>query len=127
MTKTQRTKLSKLVREYVILRDKVCLRCGSPERLQASHIYPKGRYRKMEFNVDNLKALCVGCHLYWWHKNPIEAKEWAEKTLGKVRLNRLKKEANTINTNKLDFKKIQTELKNKIGEIIWVMIIKFYK
>jgi 5-methylcytosine-specific restriction endonuclease McrA len=118
MTKTQRTKLSKLVREYVILRDKVCLRCGSPERLQASHIYPKGRYRKMEFNVDNLKALCVGCHLYWWHKNPIEAKEWAEKTLGKVRLNRLKKEANTINTNKLDFKKIQTELKNKIGEII---------
>jgi len=117
MTKAQKTKLNKLVREYVVLRDKVCLRCGKSDRLHASHIYPKGKFRKMQFNVDNVKALCLGCHLYWWHKHPIEAKEWAEKTLGKVRLNRLKKEANTINKNKLDFKQLESELKNKIGEI----------
>lgn len=72
----------------------------------------------MQFNVENVKALCLGCHLYWWHKHPIEAKEWAEKTLGKVRLNRLKKEANTINKNKLDFKQLESELKNKIGELL---------
>ena len=117
MTKAQKTKLNKLVREYVVLRDKVCLRCGKSDRLHASHIYPKGKFRKMQFNVDNVKALCLGCHLYWWHKHPIEAKEWAEKTLGKARLNRLKKEANSINKNKLDFKELETELKNKIGEI----------
>lgn len=117
MTKAQKTKLNKLVKEYVVLRDKVCLRCGKSDRLHASHIYPKGKFRKMQFNVDNVKALCVGCHLYWWHKHPIEAKEWAEKTLGKARLNRLKKEANSINKNKLDFKQIESELKNKIGEI----------
>ena len=117
MTKAQKTKLNKLVREYVVLRDKVCLRCGKSDRLHASHIYPKGKFRKMQFNVDNVKALCLGCHLYWWHKHPIEAKEWAEKTLGKARLNRLKKQANTINKNKLDFKQLESELKNKIGEI----------
>ena len=117
MTKAQKNKLNKLVREYVILRDKVCLRCGKSDRLHASHIYPKGKFRKMQFDVENVKALCVGCHLYWWHKHPIEAKEWAESTLGKARLKRLKKQANTINKNKLDFKELETELKNKIGEI----------
>ena len=117
MTKAQKTKLNKLVREYVLLRDKRCLRCGKDNNLHASHIYPKGKFRKMQFNVDNVKALCLGCHLYWWHKHPIEAKEWAEKTLGKARLNRLKKEANTINKNKLDFKQLESELKSKIGEL----------
>ena len=117
MTKAQKNKLNKLVREYVILRDKVCLRCGKSDRLHASHIYPKGKFRKMQFDVENVKALCVGCHLYWWHKHPIEAKEWAEVTLGKARLKRLKKQANTINKNKLDFKELEPELKNKIGEI----------
>ena len=117
MTKAQRNKLNKLVREYVVKRDKVCLRCGKPDRLHASHIYPKGKYRKMQFDVENVKALCVGCHLYWWHKHPIEAKEWAIKVLGRKRLNKLKKQANTVNKIKLDFKQLENELKNKIGEM----------
>ena len=116
MTKAQKNKLNKLGREYIILRDKVCLRCGKSGNLHASHIYPKGKYRKMQFNVENVKALCLACHLYWWHKSPIEAKDWAEKVLGKNRLNKLKKEANSINKNKLDFKKLKSELETKIGE-----------
>ena len=71
----------------------------------------------MQFNVENVKALCVGCHLYWWHKHPIEAKEWAVKALGRARLNKLKKQANTINKTPLDFKEIESELKNKIGKL----------
>ncbi|QDP53905.1 MAG: hypothetical protein Unbinned202contig1002_34 [Prokaryotic dsDNA virus sp.] len=71
----------------------------------------------MAFDVNNVKALCLGCHLYWWHKHPIEAKEWAEKTLGKVRLRQLKKQANTINKNKLDYQIIKNELEKKIGEL----------
>ena len=117
MTKSQKVKLNKLVREYVILRDKICLRCGKSNRLHASHIYPRGKYPKMQFDVNNVKALCLGCHLYWWHKHPIEAKEWAEKTLGRVRLNRLKKQANTINKNKLNFEQLKSELEIKIGEL----------
>jgi 5-methylcytosine-specific restriction endonuclease McrA len=116
MTKAQRSNLNKLVRQFIILRDKCCLRCGKTKNLHASHIYPRGKYPKMAYDVNNVKALCLGCHLYWWHKHPIEAKEWAEKTLGKVRLDKLKKQANTINKTPWDFKKIESELKNKIGD-----------
>tara|TARA_X000001388_G_scaffold77361_1_gene77857 strand:- start:33 stop:392 length:360 start_codon:yes stop_codon:yes gene_type:complete len=117
MKKAEKTKLNKLVREYVILRDKVCLKCGKSDRLHASHIYPRGKYPKMQFNVENVKALCLGCHLYWWHKHPIEAREWAEKALGIDRLDKLKKQANTINKTPWNFKEIESELKNKIGEL----------
>tara|TARA_R110002167_G_scaffold117312_1_gene293210 strand:+ start:108 stop:467 length:360 start_codon:yes stop_codon:yes gene_type:complete len=116
MTKAQKVKLNKLVREFVLLRDKCCLRCGKTTALQASHIYPKGKFPKMQFNTENVKILCLGCHLYWWHKHPIEAKEWAQKTLGGVRLNKLKKQSNTINKIPWDFKEIQGELKKQIGE-----------
>ena len=71
----------------------------------------------MQFDVNNVKALCGGCHLYWWHKHPIEAKEWAVKALGRARLNKLKKQANTINKTPLNFKDLESELKNKIGEL----------
>ena len=93
------------------------MRCGKTQNLHASHIYPRGKYPKMSFNVENVKVLCLGCHLYWWHKHPIDAKEWAEKTLGKVRLRKLKKQANTINKNKLDYQIIKNELEEKIGEL----------
>ena len=33
------------------------------------------------------------------------------------RLNKLKKQANTINKNKLDYKELKSELENKIGEL----------
>jgi|TARA_R100000315_G_C5195866_1_gene114661 5-methylcytosine-specific restriction endonuclease McrA len=117
MKKNQKTKLNKLVREFIILRDKCCLRCGKTQNLHASHIYPRGKYPKMAYDVNNVKALCLGCHLYWWHKHPIEAKDWAEKTLGKVRLRQLKKQANTINKNKLIFEEIRDELQKKLEDL----------
>ncbi len=30
--------------------------------------------------MDNVKTLCYPCHINWWHKNPLEAAEWFEKT-----------------------------------------------
>ena len=71
----------------------------------------------MQFDPDNVKALCLGCHLYWWHKHPIDAKEWAEKTLGRDRLSRLKKQANTINKTPWNYEDIKHELEKKIGEL----------
>jgi 5-methylcytosine-specific restriction endonuclease McrA len=55
-----------------------CLRCGNRRFLQVSHIFPKGQYRSVEFDPDNAVALCAPCHLYWWHKNPVEAARWIE-------------------------------------------------
>jgi len=117
MKKSEKVKLNKLVREFVLLRDKCCLKCGKTSALQASHIYPKGKFPKMQFNTDNVKILCLGCHLYWWHKHPVEAKDWAEKELGRARLNKLKKQSNTINKTIWNFKEIQMELKKQIGEL----------
>ena len=116
MKKIHRNKLHKLVREYVILRDKVCLRCGKGSNLHASHIYPRGKYPRMQFNTDNVKALCLGCHLYWWHKHPIEAKEWAVKTLGKARLNKLKKQSNTVKFGSYIYEEIRDDLLKRIEE-----------
>ena len=117
MKKREKTILHKLVREYIIRRDKHCLRCGKVENLHASHIYPRGKYPKMQFDVENVKALCLGCHLYWWHKHPLEASIWLKKTLSKDRLRYLKKQSNTINKIPWDFKEIKKVLENKIGEI----------
>ena len=71
----------------------------------------------MQFDVNNVKALCLGCHLYWWHKHPIEAKEWAEKTLGRTRLNKLKRQANNINKAPWNYEDIKHDLEKLIMEL----------
>ncbi len=101
----------------MLIRDKRCLRCGKESILHTSHIYPRGKYPRMQFLPENVKALCTGCHLYWWHKHPIEAREWAIKALGRPRLNKLKKIANTIKYGSYDYKEIKQELETKIKEI----------
>jgi 5-methylcytosine-specific restriction endonuclease McrA len=98
MTKGEKKNINKLLREYIVKRDgEKCLRCGRTDTLAMSHIYPKGRHRSMEYDVDNIKFLCFSCHLCWWHKSPIEAWEWLRETLPKKRLERLKLMANTTN------------------------------
>jgi len=114
LNKSQKTKLHKLVRELVILRDRCCLKCGKVNNLHASHIYPRGKYRKMQFDPDNVKALCLGCHLYWWHKAPLEAGKWLETVLDRQRLNRLKKRANTIDKRPLIYEEIKEDLKKQL-------------
>ncbi len=69
-------KLDKLLKEVVFARDKYCVRCGKTDKLAPSHIYPKGRYTRLRHDSDNVLTLCYGCHICWWHRNPIEAAEW---------------------------------------------------
>ena len=92
MTKSEKKTIEKLIREYVFLRDgTACLRCHKTDAtLAMSHVYPKGRYRNMELEVDNIKPLCYACHICFFHKNPIEAHEWLQTAIPKQRLDRLK-------------------------------------
>ena len=71
----------------------------------------------MQFDVENVKALCLGCHIYWWHKHPLEAGKWIETAIDKDRLARLKKKANSINKELVVFEDIKLDLENKIKEI----------
>lgn len=96
MEKHQKTKINKLLVECIKKRDGYkCLKCGSTQTLHLSHIYPKGKYRMLEFDMDNLKFLCFSDHLHWWHKHPLEAGDWIKKILDKDRLKRLSQKART--------------------------------
>lgn len=118
MTKYQQAKIYALLREAALLRDGgSCLRCHKTTSLQLSHIYPKGRYKKLEFDLDNVKVLCSGCHLFWWHKNPVEAHEWLEKTIDSTRLNKLCLRSQYVDKQPLDSKMICLFLQQEIKSL----------
>jgi len=93
LTKYQHTMLRKILHQIIRKRDGRCLKCGKVSWLHASHIYPKGRYPAMQYNPENVKALCMPCHLHWWHKAPIEAGEWVKTAIKKKRLTQLHEES----------------------------------
>lgn len=70
--------LDLLLKAHVHERDGyACLKCGRYGKgLQAAHIFPKGKYQRLRFDPLNLLTLCVGCHLFWAHKDPIGFYEW---------------------------------------------------
>lgn len=75
--------LRQQVREIAILRDgQLCRRCRKTRVIQAAHIYPEGKYRAMAHWLPNIILLCVGCHRFWWHLEPIAAAEWVRGELG---------------------------------------------
>ena len=114
--KKQKAELNTLIRQILELRDKVCLRCKSTQTLQASHIYPKGRYKKLEFDTDNIKFLCWSCH-WWWHKNPIEARDWLYATLPKARLDRIKMRSQTTGDGMRNYKLLKIMLEQDIKKL----------
>lgn len=115
MTKSQTRELDKLLREACFARDgHKCLKCGRTDQLAPSHIYPKGTYKKMRHDLDNVKTLCFQHHIHWWHKNPIEAWEWLQATLPKERLARLKLMAQTTFKGKEDVAAIRLYLRAMI-------------
>jgi hypothetical protein len=72
----------KVAKKIVHIRDNdICQKCGKPgNALHCSHVYPEGTYHGMSANPLNMKLLCYYCHYFWWHKNPLEAKDWFVKT-----------------------------------------------
>ena len=89
ISKEEKKELNGFIHRILELKYGKCLRCKKPH-FQASHIYPKGSYRKMEFDSKNIIPLCFFCHLYWWHKHPIEAHEWIKTALKPGQLRYLK-------------------------------------
>lgn len=69
--------LDLIVKEILILqRGEFCERCQGNKVLQGAHIFPKGTYKRMRWMFLNLLILCEACHIFWWHKNPLDAKRW---------------------------------------------------
>jgi hypothetical protein len=59
--------------KYIRLRDRKCVRCGSPVRFnekgdpashQASHYFGRGR-ENTRYDPENVDCVCMGCHRIW--------------------------------------------------------------
>ncbi len=108
MTKQEGKTLNGLLHRLLELRDRRCLRCGKVP-FQMSHIYPKGRYRSMKHEPDNVKALCFACHLGWFHKNPLEAGEWLKTALPAKRLARLRLMSRSYKAPPFEIRKLELQ------------------
>ena len=77
------TKAKYLVRKNANFK---CEKCGRGEpnnQTPGSHVLPEGLFVGMSADIDNICCLCCGCHMWGndsWHKNPIAAAEWFNKT-----------------------------------------------
>lgn len=60
-------------------RDKRCQRCGNELTLQNSHTISRTNYF-LRWDEQNCIALCYKCHIYFWHKSPLEAAKWFMET-----------------------------------------------
>lgn len=68
-----------IAKQIVHIRDKeTCQRCCKKENLHCSHILNDGKDTRMSVEPDNMKLLCIACHLYRRHKEPTETKDRME-------------------------------------------------
>lgn len=118
MTAGEKKVLRILLRQILVLRDgECCMRCRTTENLQMSHIYPKGKHRRMEMEPENIKFLCYRCHFHFWHKSPIEAWEWLGTVMPIDRLKRLKLRANMIDKSPFDYRLYKLFLEGEITRL----------
>jgi len=104
-----------LFSKYIRLRDGVCQKCGTTEKLQCSHV--KSRANKpVRYNDDNAMALCFRCHFYWWHKDPLAASEWM-KDKWPGRYERICKVIQDNNGKKVDYDAVKLELHDKLKQL----------
>ena len=87
--KIKRDKADDVFSQYIRLRDKKCMRCGSPVKFndkgmpvshQASHFVGR-RKEATRFDEENVDTLCGGCHMYFTAQ-PAEHYQWQVKRKG---------------------------------------------
>ena len=114
--KPSRKELDTLAREACYARDgHRSVLSGRTENLNPCHIYPKGRYTRMRWDIDNLITLTWNEHLNWWHKNPIEASAWFKEKYPE-RAKYLKLRVQVQDKSKQDFNAIKLYLKSLIAK-----------
>lgn len=84
--------------------------------LHTSHIFPKGAYPSMQFVRDNAVTLCYYHHIFWWHKNPIEAHEWIKIYLGGKYENLVKRSQQIVPMDDTFFEQTELDLREWLAE-----------
>lgn len=67
-------------RDAVFERDEFkCVRCGKSQGIQWAHVVSRS-IKALRHLPENALTMCGGCHLFWWHKHPLEAISWFQQT-----------------------------------------------
>ena len=107
-------KLDDLARAVCYARDKNrSVKSGTTQNLNMAHVYPKGRYPRLRWELDNLLTLAWNEHLLWAHRSPIEFTHWFEEKYPE-RAKRLKKMSQYIDRSPIDYEAIKLYLENEL-------------
>lgn len=115
LTPHQKKVLTSLMYQCVTTKwGEMCLYCKQ-HKGQMSHIYPKGKYRRLEFEPDNVIPLCYAHHIHFWHKNPIEAREWLDSFFPKKTMEKLKMATLSRDKWSMDYKLQKLYLEQRLA------------
>jgi len=121
-TKFKSRKFIKILdREYsVLVRSKgFCEKCGKEEGLQCCHIIPRTNMT-LRWDIFNAISMCMRCHLFWQHKNPLEFTEWFEKKYPARYLYLMENRNKIIKRTKEDYEEIfKNILKKNIKGLVF--------
>jgi len=79
----------------VRLRDKYCMRCGSPHNLEAMHCTHGRRNKRLRYSLDNLQSGCTACHRYYT-ENPLEFLDDLRRLWGEGHIDMLREKGREI-------------------------------
>lgn len=103
-----------LLREILKLKYKQCLKCGSGQNLQVSHIISR-RFSATRCDISNVQLLCAKDHIYFTNW-PREFSKWISQSIGSDKYEELRLKALSNTGYKIDWKeecdrltKIKTE------------------
>lgn len=117
-TAWHRQKAVEIAKKLAKIRDKnICQKCGKlckGANAHGSHVYSEGAYPNISAEVDNIKCLCYRCHFQWWHKEPMDAKDWFAKKFPR-RAKKLLKIKNEL--IKRDWEQVHLDLKEELRRL----------
>ena len=114
INKSEKRELDRLLREACFARDShKCQKCSRTDTLAPAHIHPKGRYRKMRWDIRNVITLCYSCHIHWAHQDPLGFTEWIHEVLSKDRLQALKLRSQANDGSVMDYNLIRLDLEQE--------------
>ena len=93
--------------------DGKCAVCGTAKGLQAMHLFPKGRYPHLRFDLDNGAPGCPGCHRRLTNDHEAH-RDFCIRYIGAMRYERLR--LLSISRAKLDVDLVILYLKEKTSE-----------
>lgn len=89
------TKADQEFSRWIIKRDKVCLKCGSKEKLTCSHFIRRG-HSATRYDPKNCITLCLICHSLWEDDKDGEYKVFMEKLISPEEVRVLEEKGRTI-------------------------------